>query len=215
MKNVVVLIADIVNSRSIENRQAFQRDLKAIINVVNSRSKKSHLSPITLTLGDEFQAVYGDFRTLFPDMIEIMTSIHPRELRIAIAHGPLSTDINPKAALEMDGKAFVQARHLMDKLKKTRHTMIQITTSEFFNPDMTNLCLRLASKELATWKANTLKIFNDLLKGTPKEQIAGNLQITRRAVDQQIATHHLDEYVEMLGLVAKDLESGLEIEIGY
>lgn len=214
MRNAIVLIADIVNSRIIENRHVFQRDLKAIINTVNERSRTSHLSPITLTLGDEFQAVYGGFRTLFPDMIDIMTSIHPYQLRIAIAHGQLSTDINPNAALEMDGSAFIKARELMESLKKARHTMMQIATTEAFNPDLTNLCLRLVSKEIARWKSNTLKIFDDLLNHARKEQIAGALQITKRAVDQQIATHHLEEYTEMLDLVANELAMGLETEVG-
>ena len=121
MKNVMVLIADIVNSRSIENRQQSQRNLKAIINSVNTHSIESLLSPITLTLGDKF-------------------------------------------------------RKLMNTLKMADHTIIEITTTELFNPDLTNLCLRLLSKE--------------------------------------IATHHLKEYTEMLIIVADDLITGLEIDIG-
>ena len=214
MKNVVVLIADIVNSRAIQDRRTFQRTLKATIETVNIKSKASHLSPITLTLGDEFQAVYGDFRTLFPDMIEIVTSVHPYQLRIAVAHGPLSTDINPKAALEMDGRAFVQARMVMDKLKSINRTAIEIATTEIFSPDLTNLCLRLLCKEIARWKFNTLKVFNSMLKRLEKEQIARELGITKRAVDKQIATHDLDEYAQMLDLVAADLTAGLEIETG-
>ena len=56
--NVVALIADIVDSRAIPERARFQRSLKTTLAAVNKRSRRSLLSPVTLTLGDEFQAVY-------------------------------------------------------------------------------------------------------------------------------------------------------------
>lgn len=96
---------------------------------------------------------------------------------------------------------------LMDKIKSIGRTVIEITTTEIFKLDVANLCLRLLCNGIARWKFNTLKGFG-------KERIAQELGITRRAVDKQIATHDLDEYTQMLDLVAADLTAGLEIEMG-
>ena len=214
MNTVAVVIADLVNSRHIKDRQIFQRKLKQILDSISRKSARSLLSPLTLTLGDEFQAVYGDFKTLFYDMMAILEAIHPYGIRIAIAHGPLLTDINRKAALEMDGPAFIEARMLIDRLKKYSGTMIQFTTAKSFNPEMINLCLRILSKEIQTWKPNTVRIFNRIMEGMEKDRIAAELNITVRAVDKQIANHKLRDFREMLEIISGDLESGLEMPGG-
>jgi hypothetical protein len=55
---VVAVIADIVESREIPDRAHFQRRLKQVLDEPNSRAVDSLLSPFTLRVGDEFQAVY-------------------------------------------------------------------------------------------------------------------------------------------------------------
>lgn len=212
--NVVVLIADIVNSRNIENRQQFQRQLKALLSSVNEHSSESLLSPLTLTIGDEFQAVYGNFDTLFPDIIEIITGIFPERLRVAIAYGPLSTDINPTVALEMDGRAFTEARELLERLKTNSNTMIQITTTELFNPELVDKCLKLFTNALEDWRTNTVRILNYMLRQLPVDEIADRLDITRRAVNKNIASHHLHDYVDLFRILAYELRHGLEIDFG-
>ncbi len=67
------------------------------------------MSPFTITLGDEFQAVYGGFEAVLGDTVEIIAEVYPHRLRMALGHGPLSTDLNPTAALGMDGPCFAAA----------------------------------------------------------------------------------------------------------
>jgi len=210
--NVVVVIADIVDSRSIENRQIFQQHLKEILSEVNGRSAEELLSPLTLTLGDEFQAVYGSYQTLFRDMVRILARISPHRLRIAIAYGALSTDINRNAALEMDGRVFNEARSLMDRLKANPRTAVRFTTAEPFDSGLLNSCLKLFSNELARWKTNSLLIFDHLLEGDSTERIAQDLGITVRAVNKNIATNNLRDFVELLESISTELTRTLHIQ---
>ena len=66
---VLVLIADIVESRSIPNRAVYQRKLQELLHTINSRSRQNLLSPYTITVGDEFQALYRNTYGLFSDVM--------------------------------------------------------------------------------------------------------------------------------------------------
>lgn len=65
---VIAVIADIVDSRQIERRQEFQRRLQACLGDLNETSS-ALLSPYTITLGDEFQAVYKAGSRVVEDLL--------------------------------------------------------------------------------------------------------------------------------------------------
>lgn len=211
--NVVTLIADIIGSREIPDRRAFQRHLKSVLAEVNSQATGPLLSPYTLTIGDEFQAVHKDFGSIIPDVIHVLTRIHPAQLRVAVGYGPLSTDINPHAALEMDGKAFNDARELMDQLKTRDQTIVQIIAPGLPNLELVNICLTLFSNAIASWKPNTLQIMSSLLKRNTVADIAEHLNITRRAVNKNIATNHLRDYLTLSSILTTELHQRLNPEI--
>ena len=55
-----VINMDIVNSRGINNRIQIQNIIKNYLNTLSNKYKKELLSPITITLGDEWQIVLKD-----------------------------------------------------------------------------------------------------------------------------------------------------------
>ena len=203
--NVVAVIADIVASRDIEDRMHFQRTLKSRLQTVNDDGSASILSPYTLTLGDEFQAVYGDFDTVFPDIVTIITTLFPVRFRFALAVGPLSTDINRAAALEMDGPAFHAARALMELLKRREETVIRIAAVDGAPLDLINASLGLLSNALGAWRENTMRLFYGLMMGDSVDVLARHVGITRRGVNKHIAAHHLHDYVHMLHVLRTEL----------
>ena len=208
--NVAALIADVVQSREIVQRAEFQRTLKTVLSVVSKRSRKRLLSPFTLTLGDEFQAVYGSFDSLFADIFEIIHAIFPEPIRFAIAYGPLSTEINPRAALGMDGRAFSDARDLLHGLKKQQRSIIQLAAMEPFETALADISLRLLANEMQTWTRNTCSVFHSLVQGASVEEAALRSSITRRGAYKAIATHHLRDYIELLESLTAELTRWLQ-----
>jgi hypothetical protein len=149
------MIADIVDSRSVKDRGVFQRCLKQTLKQLSEDSPDVYLSPPTITLGDEFQAVYGDFSVVFPHMLEILQFLSPHKLRVALAYGELTTDINLNAALEMDGPAFNLARNCMEGLKERRSTALlmdglQEGKSVLTLSEMLGITPRAVHKNIAT-----------------------------------------------------------------
>ena len=210
---VLVLIADIIGSKRIEHRAEFQRRLKAHLARVNETSHTTLVSPYTLTLGDEFQAVYGSVDSMFADVVSIMLHVHPVQLRFAFAYGRLTTDINPNAALEMDGPAFNDARALMSTMKSESTGSIQIVAPELHNPDLANACLKVFGNTVSRLSKNNLTIMEALMAGTATKHIAERLAVTPRAVNKAIAGHSLATFVELSRALTREFRAKLPFSL--
>jgi hypothetical protein len=203
--NVVAVIADIVDSRGIPDRPNFQRRLDTLLGRMSKRSRRHLLSPFTITLGDEFQAVYGGFEAVLDDAVEIIAEVYPLRLRMALGHGPLSTDLNPTAALGMDGPCFAAARELLTRLKKEERNIVQVSAAAGIDLALENLSLRLFADAIEGWKHNSLKILARSLWGNSTEELAQQLGITRRGINKNIASHNISDYVELIRLLSRRL----------
>ena len=76
----IVLIGDIVSSKQITDRALIQERLAAALEELNNRQDPDLASPYTITLGDEFQAVFDSADALFCDAISILLALHPEQV---------------------------------------------------------------------------------------------------------------------------------------
>lgn len=205
IKAPVVVIADLVRSRDLPDRDAFQQRLLGHLEEISAR--EGVLSPYTLTLGDEFQAVLTDFAGGLRDGFDLLARLAPVKVRFALAAGPLSTRIHPVAALQMDGPAFIEARRVLEALKRRRHTVLQIGWAlPGPGPDLANAALVHLAGVMDGWKPATHHIFQHLLDELPAEESARRLGMTVRGVHKHIAGHHLHDARSLLRRVMEDLE---------
>ncbi len=205
MQKVWAMIADIVDSRSVKERRAFQRGLKQTLKQLSEASPEVYLSPLTITLGDEFQAVYGDFSVVLPHMLEILQFLAPHKLRVALAYGELTTDINPKAALEMDGPAFNLARDCMEGLKKRQSTALRIDGLPEDRLPLINAACSMLANALNDWKPVTLRIARGLQNGKSVQILSEMLGITPRAVHKNIATNHVRDILAAMDAISREV----------
>jgi len=176
----IALIGDIVASRKIAGRKDAQKKLQRYFTTLN-KSHKTLLSPFTITLGDEFQALYKTGDDLFKDIWEILLVIYPAKIRFSIGIGELSTRINKKQSIGMDGPAFYNARQGLTELKKTSY-LINITTDAEKGNGLARNSLFLISQLTGKWKLTRLKILVMLYGGKSVREISGKLKITDKAV---------------------------------
>lgn len=210
--HVLVLIADIIDSRKIGHRAEFQRGLKRLLAEINAGAGSVLLSPFTLTLGDEFQAVYGTPETVCGDLVRIMRVLHPVQVRFALAIGTLTTDVNPLAALEMDGPAFNMARDLLTKMKPSSTGSVRIGGPESCHLDLADTAMQLFGTTVSRLSRNNLVIMDQLIGGTSTKVIARELGVTPRAVNKAIDRHSLDLLVELTRELAAELRRHLPVD---
>jgi len=185
---MIVLIGDIVESKQLDykERKRIQTFLEDTFEEINKESD-SIRAPHTLTLGDEFQAVYGNAGSLWDDCWKILAELHPVFVRFSASVGTIVTPINRKQAIGMDGPAFHAAREGIEELKNSgRLFAVHFEKSVDPTTDATlrlmNSSLQMLSKEMKSWKKIRYQILVMLCSGLPVKKIAQNLSISESAV---------------------------------
>ncbi len=200
--NYWVLIADIINSKEIKDRGKLQDDLVKYFSR-NNKKDNNIVSPYTITLGDEFQAVFKDFNTIVSDTLVFLDKFYPFKFRFAIAYNSISTKINKEQALGMDGPAFYNARKLINNLKKSKNSIINISSSK--HSQIYNKSLNLLFQYIAKWKPNTIKILTYMCQNYTIQQISEKINISSRAVYKAINTHNLEEFMGVIKQIETDM----------
>jgi SatD family (SatD) len=177
----IVVVGDLVASRSIAGRSAVQNELKAALKGLNGKKRSDLLSPYTITLGDEFQAVFCGAERVFPDALRIMRAIHPVRIRFSFGIGRIDTPINRKQAIGMDGPAFHLARTAIEGLKRTK-TLFVLAAPAGIDVALANGSLDLVSHLVRKWDRNQFDMLLGAFDRHPVKDIAVDLGVTDKAV---------------------------------
>jgi len=183
MERYLVLIADIESSKEIKEgrREALQDKLQEELNHLN-QSDYAPVSPYTITLGDEFQAVFEEAGALPVHLFRILAVSHPVRIRFSLGVGSIATPVNTEQAIGMDGPAFHEARNGMDTLKESGFLFhLNVEKEESAILKLINASLQLLSHEIKTWKKNRLAILYLLKEGYDYKKIADRLDISTPA----------------------------------
>jgi hypothetical protein len=118
-----ILMGDIIASGK-KNQTELMNDFKHLIKDVNDNNKNGILSPLTITLGDEFQGVIKDLPTSINIIINIEENIIKNKLnfklRYILNEGNIDTPINKDRAHEMLGSGLTDARYKLNELKNDK-----------------------------------------------------------------------------------------------
>lgn len=204
----LVLIGDLIDSRQITDRAAAQQVLAAGLKRLNKTSGSSLTSPYTLTLGDEFQAVFHRADTVFSDIISLLHQLEPVQIRFSLALGDITTALNHRQALAMDGPAFYRARAGIDHLKASGD-LIAVNGLPARCQELTTGSFRLAGHLMAKWRPNRLAILQRLMAEESVKDIARKLQISEPAVYKNITMGNLDAVMQLLSAVSTILNASL------
>ena len=120
MSHNLVLLADVVQSRTIADRERFQRQLKHTFDEVNEAENEWLSVPLTTMKGvDEFGCVLTH-RAPLPDIIVPLQRVaHPTGIRFGLAAGSIDVGTGSDTVAEMDGPAFHEASSLLEELRDT------------------------------------------------------------------------------------------------
>ncbi|MBN7797549.1 SatD family protein [Parahaliea mediterranea] len=208
----LALIGDIVDSRGVEERGALQRSLNALFDDLNRRFADSLLSPLTLTLGDEFQALFARADDLWTVITCLQAAVHPVQVRFGLGLGDIVTDINPQAALGMDGPAFHLARDAVEALKD-EGGLLRVAGLE--DGDLINPTLLLLSDAQTRWRGTRFRVFRDYLGDRPVEEIAKDLDISKVAVYKNINDGMLATIAHVLRAITARMNGALQQAHGH
>jgi predicted DNA-binding protein YlxM (UPF0122 family) len=202
----IVIIGDIVNSKSISERAKIQETINNLFKKLNS--DKSVISPYTITLGDEFQAVYSKADSIFNHIWQISSGVFPLRIRFSIGIGEITTKINKKQAIGMDGPAFHNARDGLNSLKE--NGCLLSVTDNLGSEEIIKQSLFLVSHHLKSWKKTRLNITSMLYNNYTAAEIAGKLNITDKAVYKNIDSGALRIIIDLTREITNHINQSLE-----
>lgn len=188
---VIVLIGDLVASKESGDRAALQRKFEQVMQRLNATGT-AVLSPYTITLGDEFQAVLSDGYAALDQSIRIRARMRPDAMRLSLAAGALSTPLKRDNAIGMDGPAFHLARRGIEQLKKSGGAYHIGGLPEALG-ELVNCSLRIAELGIDKWNENRWNIALGMREGRKVRQLSEQLGISESAVYKNIKESGLED----------------------
>jgi len=203
MSTYIVVIGDIIESKDLKPalRKQTQNQLEEVFHQLNRQSKQL-LSPYTITLGDEFQAVYRSADQLFHDIWAFTAQIHPVRVRVAISVGDITTEINREQSLGMDGPAFHAARDRIDEMKAD-DILLSLTTEDKSFDRLVNSSFQILAGNLQTWNKNRFTILKKRYENIEVKKIARDLDLSEVAVYKNIHAGTLDAVKDLTECISE------------
>jgi hypothetical protein len=188
----LAVIADIVRSRTITDRGAFQKRLARAITSVNKSFAQTIASKFVLTVGDEFQGLLASEDQIVAMLASFRSGIHPVELRFGIGVGGISTPLRPEA-LGMDGGCFHNAREALERAA-TRGTPVEVEAGRL--PEPFSIYALLYGALRGRWTLRQRQVIDLAMSGMEGKKIASRLSISPPAVTQHLGAASWKEIEE-------------------
>jgi len=190
-KYYLAIIGDIQGSREIENRMEFQRKFHQLMEELNRQFEKNIISPFTVTLGDEFQAVLKNADAIFDLPYLLKTSLPHLNVFIGMGIGEIETEIFTHTSVGMDGPCFRIARSQLEAAKKeSPRVRIGIQDIEYQILNSYLLLMEILEFQQTSHQKQIIELYQKLRN---QVEVARQLGITQAAVSQALKGAHFQE----------------------
>lgn len=182
-----VLIGDIVRSRELSQRSSLQKKFADTLQTVQKKYAAAIISPLTLTIGDEFQTVLQNADHLFEILWEIELALNGVSFRYGLGIGHIDTEINREYSIGMDGPAFHFAREAVELARK-QEMRFRFRCAESLSENRLNILLGWLDMGTRTWSREKRLIFHLRGHALPQKEIAHRVGLSQPAVSQHMNT---------------------------
>lgn len=214
-RSFVAIIGDIRGSRSLTQRREIQENLGIILQEINEGFEADIAAKFLITLGDEFQGLLFDGRSLLKIIEKIKMSLYPVTFRFGIGMGRITTDIYPEMALGADGPAFYRARSAIELLKENESKKKAVLSDLSFRFEeknstterLLNTVFTLLYSLEHTWTDRQREIITDqLFHQDGQKASALRLGITQSAVHKALSAGSYYTYEKALKEITSVME---------
>jgi len=176
-----ILMADVINSGK-KDPLVLMRQIKDIVTTINLEKQEQLISPLTITLGDEFQGLVHSMEkgieTIFDIEEKIVSKQYDLKLRYVLYFGNIDTEINNKIAYEMLGEGLTNARKALNSLKnKDTRFEIHLNNSEDAKELYLNKAFFIYQNFIDSWKEKDLEIVKEFFLNEDYKIVAQKVNI--------------------------------------
>lgn len=192
-----ILMADIIGSRETDQNR-LMHDFKLVTAKTNNTKQDNLLSPITITLGDEFQAIARDLSSAVDIILDLEeTKIQLDKgfrLRYVLQEGKIETPINSSIAYGMMGSGLTDARQTLLEMKKTKTRFRVVLQDKTLGSAIENTFIALQGI-IDDWKPEKdYYIVSKFLQNKDYKEVAQELEKERSLIWKREKGLKLNEY---------------------
>jgi len=181
-----VLLGDVVASRTITNRAAFQRTLLEAGREVNERYPDIYAGFKILKGVDEFGCALATITDSYRLITTLLARLYPNAARFVLVYDYVDTGLKTRDVSIMDGPAFHKASEMLLSLKKSKLLFDMSVQDEVLDASLFGLInLILITKN--TWSPRQFQIVEEYRKHKLQAEIAADLGISQQAVSKTLA----------------------------
>ena len=195
---LTVIMGDIVGSRKSVNPKRLHHSFNLIIEEIN-REYKSHIkSPLTITLGDEFQGLVTSLTMGFKIAAQARMNLLCQniESRMVVGHAQIETQVNPKKAWNMMGPGLSEAREILNDKDDFNCYRFSLPSNRELSLLLNGLGRTLTNVE-THWTSTQLKYVARVLNSEePKNTIAKELKISENTLFKVLRSGEFQFYIQ-------------------
>ncbi|HEX2153451.1 MAG TPA: SatD family protein [Acidimicrobiia bacterium] len=187
MKQVAGLIGDVVASRQVADRPALQERLLEVLERVSEQAG----SPLSITLGDEFQGRYARLSDALAAAWHLhLGTIGLARLRIGVGWGEILVEPESPSAFGSDGPAWWRAREAIERVDSSQPARTIVVTETGWD-QLLNSYLMLRDAHLDDLDEADVAILEGLEEGDTQRALAERLGLHESSVSRRVSRHGL------------------------
>mgnify|MGYP001481708796 CR=1 FL=1 len=210
----IALIGDLIHSRRIEDRLSVQEHIKKVFSAISTDYSDCVVSRLTLTLGDEFQALLKPDKEIFLllDDLEYRLGL---PFRSGLGYGTLLTEIDPKISIGADGEAFWNARSAIENVREKSwggRSRVRIEGLAE-RQEVVNALFLLSDAIKLDWTQLQKETFGELLKrkiyseSFEQKSLAEDLSISQSSLSKRLSSSGIKLYLHARNVLGEELEA--------
>ncbi len=181
-----VMLGDVVASRKIKEKEAFQRKLEKACLEVNRNFAEDIYADFKILKGiDEIEGVLLNIASVYKIMDTMLEQFYPHSMRFALVLDYIDTAVESREVSRMDGPAFHRASDLMKNMKGSR-LIFRMSIGDAILDKTVAGEINLLFLLKKGWSPGQRKILREYRKTGTQNMAAEALGITQQAVSKAL-----------------------------
>lgn len=205
-RTYAVVMGDIVKSEKSLAPEQLHSQFNNAIDIQNQIHANVLVSPLTITLGDEFQGLTRKISQAAPIVRELRWNLMKNDIdcRFVIGLVEMKTDINPDKAWNMFGKGLARAR---EKLNEKRSGTLYVFS--FAENPVTEILLNALGTGLTAiergWTEQQRDDITEIMRGRRPAELAQDRDVSVHSIYKVGRSGNLDAYMTQWNAIDKAL----------
>ena len=181
---LAVLMGDLVASERAQSLRAIHRAFNEAVDFANAQYAAGIESPLTITLGDEFQGLTRTLKHAWAIASALRLRLLAADVscRFVIGTAELETPVNPREAWNMMGRGLAEARDKLNDKRASNAYRFSLRGETIIEPLLDAVGDSLTEVELG-WMPTQRKYYSRARETSrPNAEIAASLGVTPRSL---------------------------------